>query len=160
MATEKQIFKPVPGLVLLFAGTWGDVYTMKGSKGECGLPRKLTSHDSNGYRRVYYDNKDHLVHRLVMAAHVGVCDAPVNHIDGNKSNNYIKNLEYCTQGYNVWHYYNVTKPDKMVNLPEHIIEKVESYILATNLTLQEISLELGVYIEDVKKIKKKLDKVS
>lgn len=46
----------------------------------------------NGVR----NQKFYLVHRLVMSAFYGESNLHVNHIDGNKSNNSIENLEYCT----------------------------------------------------------------
>ena len=59
------------------------------------------------------DNKrfNHIVHRLLMSAFKGCSELPVNHIDGNKSNNIISNLEYCTYQENTIHYYsNKEKP--------------------------------------------------
>jgi len=51
--------------------------------------------------------KNNRVHRLVMAAFVGPCpkDIQVNHIDGDKSNNCLENLEYATQSENTTHAY-------------------------------------------------------
>lgn len=45
------------------------------------------------------------VHRLVMLAFAGapVDGQEVNHIDGDKSNNHLTNLEYCTRGENISH---------------------------------------------------------
>lgn len=59
--------------------------------------------DNNGYMRIsmYYSGliKHATVHSLIMKTFVG--DKPfekatINHIDGNKSNNSLSNLEYCT----------------------------------------------------------------
>lgn len=60
---------------------------------------------SHGYRLVSLrDNKKHYVHRLVMEAFVGPADGQdVNHIDGDKSNNRLDNLEYCDRLHNVRH---------------------------------------------------------
>lgn len=43
------------------------------------------------------------VHRLVMLAFNGYSDLDVNHIDGDKSNNHIDNLEYLTKSENHLH---------------------------------------------------------
>jgi hypothetical protein len=60
---------------------------------------------SGGYRIVSLrDDKKHYVHRLVMEAFVGEPgDQDVNHIDGNKVNNRLANLEYCDRLHNVRH---------------------------------------------------------
>ena len=44
-----------------------------------------------------------LVHRAVMMAFEWEKDLVVNHIDGNKLNNVLENLEYCTQQENARH---------------------------------------------------------
>jgi hypothetical protein len=66
--------------------------------------------------------KTHQVHRLVAMAflkpaHKG--QIQVNHIDGNKLNNYIDNLEWCTPSENVQHaiYTGLTKVKNPENYP-------------------------------------------
>jgi hypothetical protein len=51
------------------------------------------------------------LHRLVMLAFVGVCPEgmEVNHKDGNRANNYLGNLEYCTHLQNMQHATNVLR---------------------------------------------------
>ena len=50
-------------------------------------------------------SKTFYVHRLVAAAFIGVCvdGFQVNHDDGNKLNNHVGNLEYCTPKQNMQH---------------------------------------------------------
>lgn len=64
---------------------------------------------SNGYLfaclRKDGSNKNHLVHRLVAVAFL---DNPenlpeVNHKDGNRTNNRLENLEWCSRSYNLEH---------------------------------------------------------
>ncbi len=62
-----------------------------------------------GYRFVsLYDesgDRQHYVHRLVARAFIGPCPDghEVNHIDGDKSNNCVENLEYVTRAGNMAH---------------------------------------------------------
>ncbi|MBL7664476.1 MAG: HNH endonuclease [Bacteriovoracaceae bacterium] len=66
--------------------------------------------DNAGYLRVYLirDNgrrSGQLIHRLLALAFIPNPDNKpcVNHIDGNKSNNDLKNLEWCTHKENTHH---------------------------------------------------------
>lgn len=64
----------------------------------CGQKYPQVNLSSNGKLKVFK------VHRLVACAFLGAENNSVlcvNHIDGNKSNNNINNLELCTQGHNV-----------------------------------------------------------
>lgn len=56
-----------------------------------------------GLRDGYGKQKNYYVHRLVMEAFVGECPdgCEVNHIDENKANNNISNLEYVTHKTNM-----------------------------------------------------------
>lgn len=67
----------------------------------------LTARVNKGYLIVALVNnnirKHHYVHRLVMSAFHGDSNLEVNHIDGNKDNNCIKNLEYVTKQENMNH---------------------------------------------------------
>jgi hypothetical protein len=64
-----------------------------------------TSLNSSGYPQVWLRGRSRRVHHLVMEAFVGPRPAKlqVNHIDANKQNNHIGNLEYCTCQYNIRH---------------------------------------------------------
>ena len=64
---------------------------------------------SGGYCRVHISHKGvqykFLVHRLVAEAFIlnPKCLPEVNHIDGNKQNNSVDNLEWCTRSQNTSH---------------------------------------------------------
>lgn len=66
---------------------------------------------SSGYLTVsLYDGtapkhpKSYLVHRLVAGAFLGNSDLQINHIDGDKENNRVSNLEWCSAIHNREHY--------------------------------------------------------
>lgn len=61
----------------------------------------------DGYLRVDLrigdKRKNATVHRVLMESFFGATDLDVNHKDGNKSNNNINNLEFCTRRENLIH---------------------------------------------------------
>lgn len=61
------------------------------------------SDNGKGYKKVNYKGKLYLVHRLVAECFLPNINnyAEVNHIDEDKSNNNINNLEWCTHLYNM-----------------------------------------------------------
>lgn len=68
--------------------------------------RILTSNISpTGYKRIHYDGKPKLLHRVVAEIFIENSESheTVNHIDGNKLNNKIDNLEWVSNSDNVRH---------------------------------------------------------
>lgn len=82
--------------------------------------------DKDGYFRVALTKnkkrKDYYVHRLVATTFIKNLENKkfVNHIDGNKQNNQIDNLEWCTTKENVYHAIHVLNKRKV---------KVDKYTL-------------------------------
>ena len=83
----------------------GNVY----SKRKFNLLTKLKQYKTGhkGYVKVRINKKDYFVHRLVAIAYLNNPQKKdtVNHIDGDKSNNHLKNLEWCTKSENCKHAY-------------------------------------------------------
>ena len=64
--------------------------------------------NTKGYARHWLQRdgqKAFFTHRLVAVAFLGASDLQVNHIDGDKSNNRVENLEWCSGSDNVKHAY-------------------------------------------------------
>lgn len=59
--------------------------------------KKKQATNNCGYKVTKINGKQEKVHRIVMEAFHGKSDLTVDHIDGNKENNNLTNLEYVTQ---------------------------------------------------------------
>ena len=59
--------------------------------------KKKQATNKHGYKVTKINGKQERVHRIVMEAFHGKSDLTVDHIDGNKENNNLTNLEYVTQ---------------------------------------------------------------
>lgn len=102
----------------LFAEEWRDIPGYEGCYQVSSIGRVRSVRRSRpgrlmklsnrrGYRQVGLTKDDTYkappVHRLVLAAFVGPSKLQVNHIDCDKANNRLENLEYCTPQENIAH---------------------------------------------------------
>lgn len=122
--------KRIKGNKDYYINCYGDIYSTK-----CNKWHKLKPfQDKGGYW--YCDlsfsgvTQRYSVHRLV-AQHY--CQgyfkgAVVNHIDGNKSNNYFENLEWCTTQMNVHASYQTSGVDAMRNYKIYALQYPDGHI--------------------------------
>lgn len=95
---------------------WSDIVSRSRNKMRREEKHQLTPRPlPNGYLRVYmrrdsdYKRVDMYIHRLVALAFIPNPDNKkfVNHIDTNRSNNHVDNLEWCTSKENNQHSMNL-----------------------------------------------------
>ena len=170
--------KEIPGFEGLYACEEnGEVYSLariiykknnftQGRIVEWHLPLKKLSQciRNDGYKglslRKDNKNKSYLVHRLIAMAFLGVTNEEINHKDGNKLNNTLKNLEITNRSLNIKHAFNTgLRTHKGKNHPRYYIdEKYEEKILKfleSGLTQQRIADILNIPQTAVSKIKLK-----
>lgn len=103
MLNNNEIWKPIKDFEVYYeASTLGQIRNSRG--------KIMKSYINNkGYHcidfRVNNVRTKHLVHRVVLTTFVvNTANLPeVNHIDENKSNNTLSNLEWCSRAYNKQH---------------------------------------------------------
>lgn len=80
------------------------------------------------------ESKPHSIHRLVASAFLSNPESLpcVNHIDGNKLNNKVTNLEWCTAEYNAKHALQLGL-SKLPN-PGHLVQCVETGVIYSSQT--------------------------
>lgn len=101
------------------------------------------------YYRVPLTSKEHikkyyLVHRLVAQTFIeNPNNLPqVNHIDGDKSNNCVKNLEWCTREDNIKHAYKIGLNPSRKKIIEYI-DKLEDRIEKLEKIIENMSYKVG-----------------
>jgi len=122
--TQTLIFeelKPIPLDERYLASYDGQIYSTISDK-----YLSLVNH-SAGYSYVRIKLAMQLTHRLVASAWL---DNPeeythINHKDGNKKNNHVENLEWCTPSHNLQHAYDTGLRSKKISLADRNMIKRE-----------------------------------
>lgn len=104
---ESQLWSEIPGFPDYQASTQGDIRSCKSGEWK---PIRATLHSKTGYLavslRVNGQYVTRSVHRLIAVTFIGQADSrDVNHINGNKQDNRLANLEYLSRGDNHRHAY-------------------------------------------------------
>jgi len=99
--------RPIPSVIGYSASACGQIISFHRLE---PFALKQANHPQ-GYKKVCVKTnngiKNKLVHRLVLEAWIGPCPdgCVTNHKNGNKADNRLENLEYCTQSENMAHAY-------------------------------------------------------
>lgn len=116
------------------------------------------SYDKDKYLRLVLTknkkSKEFRVHRLVMLAFVGESKLAVDHIDGNKENNHLTNLRYCTNRENCFFYYEKKegKSSKYVGVKHH---RNKNWV--ARITINKKLIHLGCFDTEEEAAKKYLE---
>lgn len=159
----REEYKPITGYENLYLiSNFGNVYSLRRKK---QLRKHLTK---KGYLKVTLcDNKKRksiTVHRLVAIEFVeNIKNKPcVNHVDGIKTNNNFKNLEWVTESENTQHAYdnNLIKKPKGERHPLSKLNKNKVYTIAflifhTKVSTLNISRIYNVHRDTIWSIKSK-----
>jgi len=105
-----EVWKPIPNFSRYEASNYGRLRSLNYKRtNKCKV---LKPADSEGYLKTMLQNdsgqyKSWSVHKFVCLAWLGPKGKgqEINHKDGNKQNNAIENLEYCTRSQNIKHAY-------------------------------------------------------
>jgi len=103
------------------------------------------SYDQQGYARVgiyigNYKTKTIKVHRLIAETFIpnNLNKKDVNHIDGNKLNNNVSNLEWCTRSENIKHAFRIGLKSISENQKNRFIEMTKSQTGSKNPSARKI----------------------
>ena len=108
---------------------------------------KISPSKSDGYLRVNIvlcgKQRTCLVHRVIAQNFLSnpAKHNVVNHKDGNRANNSVENLEWCSQKENMQHMVNMHKPKYFTTLKKRREEKK----ISTNQLAHKIGLTIGTY---------------
>lgn len=152
-----EVIKPIPGLEGRYSVTsLGRVYSHEYHTGKYSRELAQSRHPE-GYMRVKLvamnANSPTPVHRLVaLAFHSNPLGLPqVNHIDGNKGNNCVENLEWVSNAENQRHAHRIGLVEKPKGeqhhkaiLKEPDVVSIRRRLAVGSETLKEIARDFGV----------------
>lgn len=137
----EEIWRPVKGYEGLYlASSNGRIWSKPRWRSKGGILKPYVNR-RNGYCYVHLTQnnvgKTVRVHRIIMTAFLGESSLQINHKDGDKTNNSLDNLEYCTGSQNMQHAYknnlvSKTWSKKVINLTTgHVFDSASD--AATNV---------------------------
>lgn len=159
--SQSEIWRSVPGFEGIYAVS--DQGRVKSYKVWHGTnERVLKPAENQGYLRVSLSRNGkqshRYIHRLVADAFLGACPDryEVNHKNGEKGDNWLENLEYCTRSENMCHAHSELDIDtvrgerngKSKLTKAKVLEIRRSYAMGS-ITLRELSADFCVSISQI-----------
>lgn len=161
----EEVWKDIPGYVGKYqVSTFGRVRSLsrmvtgKGLKLRSLSGRILRQSTKAHYNTVHLGHKNSKkVHRLIAITFIpNVNNYPqVNHIDGNKKNNHVTNLEWCTQSQNQKHAYllGLQKPFSIGKKGRPIIVfDMEGNELKRYNKIKECAEDMGLRVNSIRRV--------
>lgn len=156
----QEIWKDIKGYEGLYQiSNLGNVMSLNYNREKRSQMLKILT-DSGGYKYVSLSNKatktPKLVHRLVAESFILNPDnkPEVNHIDGNKSNNRVDNLEWCTSSENIQHAEKTGLRNNKYKIAIYQYDLNGNFIKEWN-SIAEAANFYGVYAQNISKCCKK-----
>lgn len=144
-----EIEKPIPNFDGYSINIYGEVFSIKRK-----IKKKLKTQISvHGYIKIKLNKSYCAIHRLVAITFIANpknCEQ-VNHKDGNKKNNHISNLEWCTAKQNILHAYRAGA--KRTKLIKSKVEKIKILMRDTNITNEKIAKRFKCSTRSIEKIR-------
>lgn len=123
--------------------------------------------DKDGYNTVALQKDGKVkrvkVHRVVLSTFTDDNDMQVNHIDGNKSNNHVNNLEWVTCSENIKHAFNiglktqVGSKNNCSKLTESIVIQICDFFKNTTFTNKQIAEMFDIKSDEtIRRIRKRV----
>lgn len=132
-----------------FVRSDGKIFNNKTGK----LKEEMHITNQSGYEIVNINGRVLLIHRIVAECFIPNPENKpiVNHKDGNKTNNHVENLEWCTNSENVQHAWDTglahkRKTDEQVDLQKQLAEKLQLLRLQKGVSQLEVSKYLGLTV--------------